>query len=627
MRHGLRVLLALTSCCYLLVTSGCSEENNNGIDPVDVSAPVESDEDRNSIEQAPLPVIPDPVEPVAMVPVPPAPLSIVDVGGGGGSGGGSQPADTGNPDNDPPVLTETFCFDGIDNDEDGTIDCADNDCLGKPCNDEDGCSLSDTCVAINSCVGTAVDCDGIIQNECALTACVSINDLPGDENYYCTATLNREKGDFGSCQADENCRERDEFGACIDVIDTCTLGRCIEVVDNEDDEDNKDDEEVRFVCEGANKVNLTEADGGCLNGNPCNSYDCEEGECVYDLLDHVLCDDGDVCTANDTCIQGECLPGSFRDFGCLNNEECELGSVCTSIPGICNGFAIVQCVLDSDCPLGSNCLGSEIGGCTCDDENDCTNGSICGDERCVPVSFGVQGCDTDEDCASGECDGEVCVCSDGDACTANDSCIEGQCSGEVYPDNCQNDEDCPLGTDCLGIVVGFCQLDPQTSCITSEDCQVGACINGQAGFCSCDDDVLCTISSCNADGNCNVVDLDNEECEIVDNECVEQTCTETGCLNTIIDGDIPCTLFPANLSYELEILLSGASLQNLACNIGLLECDDGEQDSDCEVLFSFIEFCSEATLQANCVVEGQPIDLTPELANNICDELFNVLNP
>ena len=89
-------------------------------------------------------------------------------------------------------ITIENCTDGIDNDGDTFIDCADSDCAGVTCDDGLSCTVSDVCSG-GTCVGTTNDslCDD--ANVCTddscdpATGCVNTNNsAPCDDGDACT---------------------------------------------------------------------------------------------------------------------------------------------------------------------------------------------------------------------------------------------------------------------------------------------------------------------------------------------------------------------------------------------------------------------------------------------------------
>jgi hypothetical protein len=191
------------------------------------------------------------------------------------------------------IPVETVCNDGVDDELDGLTDCEDPDCNQKPCNDGNGCTLSDTCVPSDGtpvCVGTPVDCESIVGNECTVDVCESLGGAPGDGNFKCNSMLDVEKSPFGSCTPEGNCVDpRAADGRCPvgQVIDECLVGRCIELAGNP----------PTFTCEGEDKVRLLVGEGGCNDGEVCTADGCEDGLCVYLTLDALSCNGGGACTA------------------------------------------------------------------------------------------------------------------------------------------------------------------------------------------------------------------------------------------------------------------------------------------------------------------------------------------
>lgn len=468
-------------------------------------------------------------------------------------------------------LIESNCEDQIDNDQDGLIDCEDPDCAGQSCNDENGCTINDICIASNGnfvCGGTPVDCEEIIGNECTMDVCEEISDEPGNDNFKCNSML-RTPGEgetlFGLCTPDENCAgPRNPDGSCPEneIIDFCIVGRCVLEI-----------EEVgppSFVCEGAAKELVTVEEGGCIDGNSCTADDCEEDEggiCDYDSLE--FCDDGNPCTLDDFCevVVDElvCMPG---------------------IPQT---------------------------GLSCDDDNDCTGPDTCDDGVCVGTPLEVE-----------------TECDDGNDCTSFDQCDgSGVCEGTDVSDTCLLDADCSNGEPCVGEVMGNCSFTVATTCLVDADCPgVETCENEVAGACACDnDDIACTITTCD-EGACNGEPvLDDTLCVTDEDPCTEQECTETGCKTTVMDGPMVCELLLADLSMGLNTLLTNEGLEDLQCNFGLLLCVDGEVDVDCSLNSSSVAACSEATLEAQCDELDNPVNLTALQAAAICAELALVLVP
>lgn len=175
------------------------------------------------------------------------------------------------------------------------------------------------------------------------------------------------------------------------------------------------------------------------------------------------CDDGDPCTADDTCVAGACAGTPMPD-----GEQCDDGDpgttddVCTD--GLCEGTACGvacddgdDCVVDEEisCDTGE-CLGVLADDATpCDDDDPLTWGDACLVGHCVGAACGYD-CDDDNACTSddvascedGSCVGEPVIdgtaCDDGDGATAGDACRAGVCVGvPVDPvDPADGDDDC-----------------------------------------------------------------------------------------------------------------------------------------------------------------------------------------
>jgi subtilisin family serine protease len=186
--------------------------------------------------------------------------------------------------------------------------------------------------------------------------------------------------------------------------------------------------------------------------------------------DGTPCDDGDACTAEDSCEQNECQGGAPADcdddnpctddrcdqaLGCAsepNEAPCSDGSACTEgdvcHDGACVASAVVACPDDqhpcteSVCDPASGCrqlFKDEL----CDDGNPCT------DDRC-----GSSGCEHSPNAAS---------CDDGLLCTVDDRCDNGVCVGQASA--CDDGNPCTL--EICDADSGACQVQPHAVQVAS----------------------------------------------------------------------------------------------------------------------------------------------------------------
>jgi hypothetical protein len=359
-------------------------------------------------------------------------------------------------------LFESICDDGLDNDQDGLTDCEDPDCLGYSCNDTNGCTINDTCVSIGAegCHGTDVDCDDIVGNECVVTECVERSDEPGNNHFKCNFKIDNTKEDFGSCTPQGNCRGddplaadlgdddddgRNDDGSCRrhSVLDECIAGRCIV------NELCPIDEEEAVTCEGASKEVLTLDEGGCVDDNACTADSClERGECEYETLVGVYCNNGNECDVSE-CQLVDREPTCVK----VNNEEagtlCDDGNDCTYDQcnglGSCIGSGVPFCETNADCPSGVCYPAGLVGVCACDNGNPCAI-PTCGDRtgECVALSFEPNPipCDDGNLCTTGETCHSGGVCTGGvpsNSACSEDSCIDDPCvMPQCTANGCEN---------------------------------------------------------------------------------------------------------------------------------------------------------------------------------------------
>ena len=196
------------------------------------------------------------------------------------------------------------------------------------------------------------------------------------------------------------------------------------------------------------------------------------------------CDDGNLCTENDTCDGFNCA-GTPIDCG-SESSTCAVGS-CNGLTGLCEG------------------LPTNEGG-ACNDGNLCTTGDVCTAGACgggpVDCSF------LDSQCTEGQCDGGNggCVsvnineggpCDDGNSCNSNDICLAGVCSA------CGNNStDAGCGETCDPPLAGIC--DPTCHAVV------------------CGNSIIQSGEECD-DGNATSGDGCSSKCLFEDKLCIEGT--------------------------------------------------------------------------------------------------------
>ena len=232
---------------------------------------------------------------------------------------------------------------------------------GTPCDDGDACSQIDVCVA-SACVGTSlVSC-------AAPGACQSSSCDPATGACVVSALV-----DGAPCSDGNLCT----------LTDTCVSG----------------------ACSGANPKSCVAADE-CHDEGVCYP---PTGACTSPVkANGSPCDDGNGCTAPDTCQAGACVSGPPVE--CPAPGPCQLAGTCDPQAGACQNLPVQD-------------------GTACDDGDACTEGDTCGAGACAGSTIG---CPTPDEChSSAGCDPTSGVCSetekaDGTPCSAG-TCQAGQC--------------------------------------------------------------------------------------------------------------------------------------------------------------------------------------------------------
>ena len=506
--------------------------------------------------------------------------------------------------------------DGIDNDCDGATDeksCDDDDlctddicnptegCAHPPneaiCNDNNPCTTGDKC-QVGVCAGTFLKCDD--QNPCTSDACDPLkgctntpNALPCSDGNQCTngdacsggvclpgTPLVCEDGNpctLDSCDALAGCQKAPVGGSCDDG-NACTQG----------------DVCVAGGCSGEFVI--------CNDKNPCTSDSCDPTQgCLHEPTPGGICDDGNTCTEDDTCVAGECT-GTDLGCECTDDVDCvgfEDGNLCNGTLFCDKSKAVFECAVDPktlvSCPtppgLSESCVTTScnpttgtcstaigLDGVVCSDGSACTQGDQCASGACAGT---LTACDDGNTCTFDLCDpAQGCVyeavigykkCDDGDACTTLDACKAGQCAGGdatvcddgnectqngcspttgcIYPPlngvACSDDDACTSGDLC---VAGTCSgkavdCDDGDVCTGTESCVAGDCFS--SGALDCDDGVACTTDACDADAGCTHVTSD-AACDDGAFCNGPETCDlEAGCQDgtaPTVDDGVECTV-------------------------------------------------------------------------------------
>ncbi len=470
-------------------------------------------------------------------------------------------------------------------------DAATGDCKGKSkvdddsCDDQDVCTLGETCQAGLCAPADTVDCDD--GDLCTADACD-----PEDGCQYAPSLAPCDDGD--TCTVGDACTEGLIcVGGLLDCDDNdpCTfdgcdeaLGTCVNTPKPCDDEDlctvdtcDGDSGACLFhtkACSDGDLCTLDTCDpdtGNCVN----SAKDCSDGDlCTQDVCDStsgqcqnpaVDCDDGNPCTM-DSCdpATGGCLNVALE---CDDGDPCTLDILdcdtqdCTHAPVICHDDD--ACTDDSCDPATGDCVHAPI---SCEDDDLCT------EDACEPATgctFAPVSCDDDNACTDETCDPDSgCVvtpvlCNDGSACT-DDTC--GTESGCVFtPIDCDDssactDDTCDLDSGCVFTLI---------TCDDANGCTDDACDSDDGcvftpNTDSCDDGDACTAGDACKDGECQSLIM--LLCTDM-NSCTDDICDPlAGCVYTpntdpCDDGDA-CT--------ENDICAAG-----VCAGSGELDCDDG----------------------------------------------------
>lgn len=477
------------------------------------------------------------------------------------------------------LLREGNCADGLDNDGDGYIDCLDEDCEARACDDGDLCTIDDTCTA-GECIGMAKDCGDM--NPCTIDTCDS-------QDGMCVNTFDESKTSYGSCEIDGH---------------SCTVGKCV-LVGN------------LAYCQEDDRSLLIDEQFGCKDENQCTADSCVEiplGQSHNSSSEAKLApswgstqnkdEDGNVILDNEPqcskevlewspCfVEDQCSPGVCLISEVINEESLpELQVACVangqSDPQpYCPDIDLNPCTLET-CIVGMGCQSNRLPDNTaCSDQDPCTVNDVCHENPMDPSDFSCFGTP------------KVAIpiamggCSDDDLCTS-ESCIEGLCTT-------------PIARQCFDVDNNVC---------TPETCDpgTGQCIAGTPMIGVCNDSDACTINDM-----CQVDPMDNNETRCFGEDKIKVSEDVGGG-----DDGNPCTMDMCSAGQITHTPLTGSfgpSCMTIfppqtRCSIGAQACIDGELfPDDCDPIFAL---SIESDAAGTC---GDGID-------NDCDLLTDEFDP
>ncbi|HZP41005.1 MAG TPA: hypothetical protein VFD84_05780 [Candidatus Binatia bacterium] len=335
---------------------------------------------------------------------------------------------------------------------------------GTACSDNDACTLSDTCQNGSCIPGPPKTCTASDQchdpGTCdpATGTCSNppkANGTTCSDNDACTQTDVCQAGVCTGtnpvvCPTPDQCHAA---GTCDPATGICSNpAKANGTTCNDNDACTQTDVCQAGVCTGTNPVVCPTPDQ-CHDPGTCDPAD---GTCSNPAKPNgTTCDDGDACTQPDTCQAGTCTRGIAKV--CTALDQCHDVGTCDSKTGLCSNPEKATgatcddgnvCTASDTCQAGV-CTGSSIEGC-CLADAECADAASCTDDRCtdhacVHVPFDAR-CGLPGDCTAPACapadpaaDPDGCVvravneagyCTeDTDPCTA-DVCRTGTCAHE-----------------------------------------------------------------------------------------------------------------------------------------------------------------------------------------------------
>jgi hypothetical protein len=274
-------------------------------------------------------------------------------------------------------------------------------------------------------------------------------------------------------------------------------------------------------------TSLVAALGGCSDdaGDPPASGPCAKAG--------VACDDGNLCTENDTCAGGKCSGLA---------KVCDDGLACTT--DSCDGQKGCITVTAADfCAIDKICISKGAGkaGDVCAVCNPALSTSAWSPAPSGDCDDG-DACTTADRCQATGCKGDAVPCDDNNPCTADSCGNAGACSHAATGGPCEDGEPCTAGDTCSA---GKCDAGKdKPTCDDGDTCTADSCKKGKgcehvADAKICDDAKPCTTDTCTKAAGCSHVNKKPGDACGDGNPCVvDQVCSlELQCTG---GGPLPC---------------------------------------------------------------------------------------
>lgn len=253
---------------------------------------------------------------------------------------------------------------------------------GTTCSDANNCTQTDTCVAGTCVGGNPVTCTASdachVAGTCnpATGMCTNPNAPDGtqcNDNNACTQTDTCRSGTCQgtnpiTCTASDQCHRA---GVCNPSTGMCTNPPAPNGTPCDDSNGCTENDQCRNGnCESGPPKTCAPTDQ-CFLAGTC---DMTTGLCSNPTApDGTDCDDGDLCTINDSCTNGSCGGGS--PVTCTPIDECHVAGTCNPANGQCS---------NPNAPNGTPCSnnGTCQGGTCVPREPACGNGVVETGEQC-----------------------------------------------------------------------------------------------------------------------------------------------------------------------------------------------------------------------------------------------------